>query len=732
MRTVRHGTPRRRDKSVTPVFVSSGRPYPLPSAVRFASRRDTYPKVHTRMQTPSARKSSRSPRFDSTTGLRRRLWFSGRALAAGLALALLAGSGIAVAAVASTAEAHNRTVTVTCVGIHIHGDNYNTNNGGKNTVTVTIDGLSQTDANKNLSPINFLTGYDGDFRFADPAHSYAYSAEIIGHDGYQTIEVGVSVPCVAASIHIAIAACTTAGTTLDLTATLGLLDTTHGYKISLTTPDAGGTNVGETLIPVGYTAVGGYIFHGVVPGHVYTATIVDQLTNLSAHVSITSSGCPKDPGIIVSITECTVHGALGGHGALSVTLSSLSFGRAYTVQVLGAANAVVGTNHFVADATGGALIALQVAGGGTYTATVIDDVTGVTSTKTSLAVHFLPCPEEPATPILDPTQCTSTNGAANSSISFAASGLVPGRSYQITVSNGTTNVYDSTKFVAVASIWPTTAAKQVLSNIGLGTYTVAVTDVTDLLLTLVVKSTPATLIACPKLPVLTLTPTQCTVPGGTGSIATTVSATSYIPGRTYNLGLILVQSGAPVVASAPVVAPQSGVWVLPAFANLAPGSQYRVTLTDSVLTAVSAYGDIALAVCPGMPTIMVQANCGLLGASTVNVSLDKLEASQTYTVNIVNASTNKNVGTATVPGTTPTVALQLKNIPNGNPYVVTVANAGNTLTGSASIFLPKCDLPTLAFTGANPVGPAVAGIGFLQLGLIFVGLNLAVRRRRKA
>jgi hypothetical protein len=281
-------------------------------------------------------------------------------------------------------------------------------------------------------------------------------------------------------------------------------------------------------------------------------------------------------------------------------------------------------------------------------------------------------------------------------------------------------------FTASSSTWPTNGVPAEINPINPGNYTVTVTDVLVPSFTQVEK---AVVILCPLMPNLAFTPTQCTVPGGTASILTTV--TNFIAGRDYLIGVTLVQGGGVVVAPTLVTAPQNGPWVLAPFSNLPPGAQYRVSVTDSVVPSVSAFGDVSLSVCPGMPGITVQANCNVLGASTVNVSLSKLEASETYTVNIVNAVSNKNVGTAVVPGTTPTATLALKNVPNGNSYVVTVANATNTLTGSANFFLKNCDLPTLAFTGANPVGPAVAGIGFLQLGLAFVGFGL-VRRRRTA
>lgn len=665
----------------------------------------------------------RSARFDGSTGKRRGFWYSWRVIAGGLALALLAGGGIAVAAV-STASAHIPNITVTCEGIHINAVMYNQYD--TNTVTVTIHGAAQAG-----SPIVFATDLDQFFPFPSTTVPWDYTAEIKTTDptpSFSKTVSGTSTPCAPPSIlKITAPDCTVTGSTIDLTADVSDIDTTHAYTISLSSPESGATNVGAAAFTPG-GPTGSYVWHNVVPGHNYTVTVTDTTVNLSASASVASAGCPQDPRIQVAPTECTVP---GGTGTMTVTASSLSFGRAYTVAILDAlnGNVVVQSSGVVGGLSGTSVVPFSVLPGGTYKATVTDDLIGTSSTTTSGLFSYLPCPKTPDLPEVDPTQCTSTNGVPDSSIVFSASALVPGRSYRVTVSDGTATVFDSGSFVASAANWPVPTGGAATASETLqvppGTYTVFVTDVA---LNVFVNSNSATIAACPTMPVLDLAPTQCTVPGGTASISTAV--TNYIPGRTYLVGLTRVQGGTVVVAPASVVAPVSGTWTLAPFPNLAPGTQYRVTVTDSVVTSVSASGDISLNDCPGMPSVTVQASCNVLGASSVNVSLDKLTAGETYTVNIVNASTNKNVGTATVPGTSATASLQLKNVPNGNQYTVNVANASSTLTGSASFFLKDCDLPTLAFTGANPVGPAVAGIIFLQFGLVLVGVGLAAKRRR--
>jgi hypothetical protein len=662
----------------------------------------------------------RSARFDSSTGKRRSFWYSWRALAAGLALALVAGGGIAVAAV-STASAHIPTITVTCEGIHVVAEKYNQYD--TNTVTVTIDGNAQLG-----SPLTFITDFDKFFPFPTATDGWNYTAEIKTTDAtpaYSKSVSGTSTPCAPPSIlSIDIPTCTVPGGTTDITASVGGIDTSHAYTIELSSPEAGATNIAAAAFTPG-AATGTYPFPGVAPGHTYTVTVRDTtIPGLSASSSATSIGCPHDAGVDVTAEQCTVP---GGNATFDFTATGLVLGRNYTVVLTNLTTSTTATTHVVGDATGTYFSKFPAAAGATYKASITDDLVGAASTRTTDPKAYLPCPQTFPKPSLLVDPCTSTSPPSNAVLSYLGTGLVPGRQYTVTVTDAASaNLVPPVTFTASSSTYPTNGVAAEIPNIDPGNYTVTVTD---LLVPSFTQFEVATIILCPAMPELAFTPTQCTVPGGTASISTAV--TNYIAGRTYLVGLTLVQGGAVVVAPTPVVAPASGTWALAAFPNLAPGTQYRVTVTDSVVTSVSASGDVSLKDCPGMPSITVQATCNVLGASTVNVSLDKLTAGETYTVNIVNASTNKNVGTATVPGTSATASLQLKNVPNGNQYTITVANQTNTLTGSASAFIKNCDLPTLAFTGANPVGPAVAGIGFLQFGLVLVGLGLVAKRRRR-
>ncbi len=682
-------------------------------------RRVTYPKVHTRMQSIFARNFAlRSPRFDSETGKRRGFWYSWRALAAGLVLALAAGSGIAVVAVASNADAHVPSTNVTCSTLHVLATWYVAS--GTNTVEVKIDDVVKTAA---PGPETFATTFDQTYNF-DPTVAHTYSVVIAAFDWRTFTSTGTTTPCLPPSLSIDIPVCSSVGGTVDFAAVLGNLDASHSYSIALSSPDAGATSIPPTDFTPGSFPAYNYPFTGIVPGHSYTVTVLDKTVNLPASATKQSVGCPHDTGITIVGTECMV---AGGSGTLTASVSGLSIGRTYTVTAYDGNNVQIGTeSHLTADASGVASVSFSVPPGGTYKAVIVDDA-APSKTSTSPTYSFLPCPHVFAKPTIFIDPCTSTSPPSNAFITYLATGLVPGRQYTLTVTDDATNanLVPPVTFTAASSTYPTNGVPAEINPVNPGNYTVTVTDV---LVPSFTQAEKAVVILCPLMPNLAFTPTQCTVPGGTASIVTTV--TNFIPGRDYRIGVTLVQGGV-VVAPTLVTAPQNGPWVLPPFSTLPPGTGYRISVTDSVVPTVSAFGDISLKVCPGMPGITVQASCNVLGASTATVSLDKLEAGETYTVNIVNASSNKVLGTTTVAGTTPTATAQLKNIPNGNSYTVTIANATNTLTGSASFFLKKCDLPTLAFTGANPIGPGVTGIGFLQLGLAFVGFAL-VRRRRVA
>ncbi|MEP6482415.1 MAG: hypothetical protein ABJA94_10460 [Rhodoglobus sp.] len=657
-------------------------------------------------------------RFDGSTGKRRSFRYGWRAIAAAAVLALLAGSGIAVAAVASAAEAHVPTSDSTCYSLHVNAKWYNTGNDGKgiNTVVVIIDGQQKTSQ-------NFATDFDQTYPL-NPSVDHSYSVTITGYDWQTYTDTKGTKACAPPSIlNLGVPVCSKAGDVLDLTANLQSLDISHAFTIELSSSDGGTTVAAQPFTPSGATY--SYAFHSVLPGHNYTVTVVDTTTKQSVNKSALLVGCPKDSGIDVQPTQCSAPGGTSGFG---VSLSSLSIGRTYTVSVVNATtNAVLQTKPATGDANGNASLSFDVAAGGKYKATVVDDL-APTVTKTSAPLEYLPCPKTPDIPKIDPTQCTTTDGKPNSSITFSASGLVPGRTYQVTISNGTTNVFDSGAFVAASSDF----AEQTLP-FPPGTYTVTVADV---LLNTYVTSASATLIDCPLLPNLDIQATQCSVPGGTASIALTVS--NYVAGRSYTFAV--TQNGAPVGTADTLVAPAAiavagaaaPTWspTLAALNGLPAGLVYRLIVTDTVVPTVMASGDVALTVCPGDPTISVKATCNVFGASTANVGLAQLVAGQNYSVTIVKTSNSTVLSSQTVTGATATAALQFKNVPNGNTYTVNIVNTASTLKGTTTFALAKCDLPTLAFTGANPVGPAVAGIGFLQLGVMLLALSLVVRRRR--
>jgi hypothetical protein len=124
----------------------------------------------------------------------------------------------------------------------------------------------------------------------------------------------------------------------------------------------------------------------------------------------------------------------------------------------------------------------------------------------------------------------------------------------------------------------------------------------------------------------------------------------------------------------------------------------------------------------------------LLTTSTITVGASKLITAETYTVSVTKTSDGTKVSGVpdqTFTATQPTASLQFTGIPVGSNYTVTVTNATKTLHAAGTIQLILCDLPTLAYTGASTMTPTLAGLGFLQFGLVLVGISL-VRRRSGA
>lgn len=674
-------------------------------------------------------RSLRPARYNSSTGRRRR---GGVALAAGVALALIAGSGIAVAAV-SSASAHTPAINDNCTGVHVQAWDYNA--GVANTVSVTIVG-GNPDGSDRVENRTFGTTFDEWFLFPDSSTGWSYTATIDAPDGTNGTQWDYSWSsttsgCATPDIGVTASTCIHPGDLTTVDAVISPLDGTHSYTVQLT-----GSNGYDSLEAPIQTITASW--SGLDPGVDYTATLRDLTSGLSDSDTVHAIGCPEKPEFTITLSQCT---EVGGSGALDVTVSGLVSGRDYVLALVNDAGGVPTEVPFTA--TGPTFpYSFSTAPSGSYFVR-ITDVADQTSSDSVNKAYFLPCPGMPD-PVLDPTQCTSTDGTSDASMVSSADQLIPGRSYSITISNGTTTVYSESLSPAASSSWTHS-----LFNLDPGTYTLTVTDTTDPASAGFSASTTTTLVDCPTQQVVDLKAEQCTVPGGSGSLTATV--TNFSIGRNYTV--VLTQSGLPVTGQ-PVsqdfdpTDATPGVFV---YSGLKPGLSYRVIVTDVTPTATAAFAkaaaasaagappvaanDIVLTDCPGNPSLIItQPTCTVFTTSTITVNVDKLVAGQTYTVTVTTTADGQPVSgvpAQQLSGSTPTASVQFTGVPVNRNYTITVANATKTLTATGTILLTLCDLPTLAYTGASTMTPTLAGLGFLQFGLVLVGISL-VRRRSGA
>ena len=665
-------------------------------------------------------RSLRPARFNSSTGRRRR---GGVALAAGVALALIAGSGIAVAAV-SSASAHTPAVNADCTGVHVQAWDYN--DAVANTVTVTIV-AGNPDGSDRVENRTFGASFDEWFTFPDPSTAWSYTASIDAPDGTNGTEWDYSWSdttkgCATPDIGITASTCIHAGDLTTVDAVIGPLDASHAYTVRLT----GSNGYDSGAAPILTTTAS---WSGLAPGVDYTAELVDTTSGLSDTDSVHAIGCPENPDFTVTISQCTT---VGGSGTFAVTVSGLVAGRDYVLALVNSAGGAPTEVPFTA--TGATFSnSFATAPSGTYFVRVTDVADG--ASKASNTATFLPCPGMPD-PVLDPTQCTSTDGVSDASMISSIDQLVPDRSYSITIVTGATTVYSETLSPTTSSTWTHS-----LFNLAPGTYTLTVTDTTDPASAGFTASSTATLLECPTQQVVDLKAEQCSVPGGAGSLTATV--TNFSVGRSYTVALTqngLPVAGQPVSQAFDPTDATPGVFV---YNGLKPGLTYRVIVSDVTPVAKAAAGstlpvaanDILLTDCPGNPNvILTQPTCTVFTTSTITVGVNKLVTGQAYTVSVTTTNDGQPVSgvpAQSVSGASSSASLSFTGLPVGREYTITVANATNTLKATGNILLTLCDLPTLAYTGASTMTPTLAGLGFLQFGLVLVGISL-VRRRSGA
>jgi hypothetical protein len=672
-------------------------------------------------------RSLRRARFDSTTGRRRR---GGIALAASLALALFAGSGIAVAAVSSV-SAHTPNVEVSCAAVHVKALDYSP--GLDNTVTVRITGPGGYDHTENRT---FKGSLDEWFPVPDSTLVWNYDVVIdapddndddsqVGSVRWDYGQSGTVGGCLKPDIEITATPCIHPNDTTVVTAVISALDPAHAYEVSLTGTDGYSSGVAPVL-------TGSASWSGLAPGYDYTATLTDKTSGLSDSSTVHAVGCPGDTGFTVVPTQCTT---VGGSGTFGVTVSGLVANRDYLLELVNNAGGTPVPVPFTA--TGPTYTnSFATSPSGSYFVQITDVADG--TSKKSDSLTFLPCPGMPEI-VLDPTACTSTDGTSDASLYSSADGLIPGRSYAISiVDGGGTSIYSEALTPAGSSSWSKT-----LLGLDPGTYMLTVTDTTDPASAAFSASSSATIKPCPTQQKVDLTAVQCSVPGGAGTLTATV--TDFSIGRNYTV--TLTQNGLPVTGQ-PVSEDFDPVDATPAvfvYKDLAPGLSYRVIVQDVTPLAVTtkaapgalpvAANDIMLADCPGNPDLfLTQPTCTVLTISTITVGVSKLIPGETYTVQVTNTKDGQPVSgvpAQQLTATQPTASLQFADLPVGRGYTETVTNALSTLKASADIFLTLCDLPTLAYTGASTMTPTLAGLGFLQFGLVLVGISL-VRRRSGA
>lgn len=684
------------------------------------------------MQTFLARvRAAFAPRYHAATGRRRSR--PAILVAAGVVMAVVFGSSIAVAA-NSAAEAHVPTVEVSCDSLYVHLQWYP---AGAH-VTIVVNGETKVDGDFVASDFDppFIRQYD-----LDPAVVNTYSVDVDAPDGNGGTEwdfhkSGSTTPCATPVVHVTASVCDVIGGSVDLTANFADLDQSHSYTVSLTS--AGGSSSPATaFVPTGTT--GSTTFPDVIPGFTYTVTLTDTTVGLSGSASVLAVGCPQDPTLQVSATECD---AAGGAGLFGITASSLVTGRSYTVTVYSASNVVQQTVTFVADATGTWSNTFSVVPATSYYATITDDATSISKSTATLAL--LPCPGTPGDPGLIVTQCNAVDDSsafaaalvAGGTIGLTVTDLIPGRIYDIVITNSSNVEVLSTKGYAATSSTYTAD----VTGLPAGTYTATVTDV---LVPTYTSSKTATLLDCPTYDTtITLTATQCTEPGELVDVTATVA--NYVVGRPYSVTLTQnnVQVGATQTFDSSSGDPQSLT-----FTGLTPGTEYLVKVTDDLATTpVVVSQTIILDTCPGQPVIDLSlATCAVVGFTDINVSLTELDAGDEYLVSLTST-----VDGLPVPGladqqftaTSATESLVFADVPNDADYTVVVENLANALTDSATIFLKICDPPTLdlpdpplmlAFTGSSPMGSVlIGGAVLVQLGLVLLGVALVRRRTAEA
>jgi hypothetical protein len=644
---------------------------------------------------------------------------------------------LAVVSVSSAAEAHTPSISVSCEGVTVTGRDYEASGSGEgqqNLIKFQLEGGKQ-------QIVPFSEHGEHFFPFPSSTKAYTFTASVTAwndpnNSSWNRTWTKTSTPCVAQSIvDVTTARCDVPGGSTDVTATFKGLVVDRKYELTLASGSGGTT----TVIYTPTQTTGSYTWQGVVAGSTYKVTITDTTNRaLTACKSVRSLACPGVSGIAIVPTEC----AVPGEGAsIKVNLSDLVVGREYRITVVNASSdAVVDSHTFVANSATGAYNSAATPSA-SYYATVVDTSVPKAVPLRSATHTFLPCPALLVKPTLTATQCNVVSTDAEGEIAVAVEGLVPGRTYSVVVTDSAnTPVFTQSDFVATSD-----RLDAELKNLPEGAYTATVTDV---LLPSNTARTTVTLLPCATNDtIIELAAEQCIAPGGAAAITATVS--KFVVGRDYTVTLMLENVA---VGTAQKLDSRTGDAQKFTFDGLTPDNNYRVIVTDTKSNpSVTAAADVHLMACPGNPIVILsQAECNVLGVSTIAVSASDLVVGQSYTASVLTKSTGKaveGVTPVTFEAESPTRSLNITDVPNGETYTVSIVNADSTLSAQGDITLEVCDLPTfplppeeppttvppidlptLALTGSSTIAPTLAGLGFLQLGLVLVGFSVARRR----
>jgi hypothetical protein len=679
---------------------------------------------------------ARSPffSFDTETGSRRPRWVI---FLAGL-LAVLIGIGGLVAGV-SSASAHDRDYDVSCFGIKVKLTNYNTNNTDKvNTVSIVIDGVEKVPV---PTQANFGTNFTYETTW-DASVSHSYSIEVHGHDGYDlVVPTTTQQPCAKPTVGLQATECNSTNGVTNLTATAsqfakyqspknGYPSFAESYTGTLYQDGA----VYKTVANVQTDAGGLFSWPNEPAGHTYVWEVKGTTnTGLSASAEAKVVGCPQNSALVVTVVECT--SPTTANASVTVDASLLTVGRSYTAVVKQGATIIAGPIAVVPQPNGTASLSIPVPPSTSgLTVVLTDTASGITATSSVFQTKV--CPSDPKTPTVSHEVCTTVGGTL--AIGVSLDGLTAGRTYVVEVlPSGGGAAVTTQEIVAAAS-----SQGGLSYTVPPGTYVVRITD--KLVPALTKTSDSVDVKACPTQFDVTLTPTECDVAGGKGSIAVTFTGLGV--GREYTV--TITENGNAVPGYATPATVSLATLPLAPYTDLDPGKTYTVTVVDKAATGVKDAASILLEQCPMTPDLTLDLECLLLeGDSLISATIEDLVDGEEYVVTIeVTAApaplaaggTSAAAGLAVIETQTitggPTPSAVTFQVPNDVDYTVTVTKVTNSkVTDSATIFAAICDLPTfpfpdpdlptLALTGAGDTTmPMLGALGLVQFGVALLAL----------